>query len=119
MAVRRLTVLANTAACIAGLAVILLFPGAKVHSFPTHFRAPEVCRSAQRHLPIAHSDTDNTECVVQTAPLPVFFAPTEAGHISIASPVEEQTIEVPLARLVNRMKLGPAGSGAQDPLLKA
>jgi hypothetical protein len=117
--VRSLTVLAHITACIASLAVLLLLPAARAHSFPTHFRTPEVCRSAQRHLPIAHSDTDNTECVAQIALLPVSFAPIEPVHCLIASPIEESSIEVPRARLVRRMKVTSARSNSQDPLLKA
>ena len=119
MAVRSWTVLAHVAACVASLAVLLLFPAARVHSFSIHFRAPEVCRSAQRHLPIAQTEADSIKCVAQTAPLPVFSARTETVHVSSTSLPQEFVVEIPLVRLVNRMKLSPPGSGAQDPFLKA
>jgi len=106
---------AHLAICVVSLAMLLLFPAAKVHGFRTHFRIPEARRSAQRHTFIANSDSTPPE----TAPLAVSFASTETVQNSFPLDNQEFITEVPFARLVNRMKLYPPGSNAQDPLLQA
>jgi hypothetical protein len=108
----------HLAVCVVGLAMLLLFPAAKVHTFGAHFRNPEVRRSAQRHIFIAQSENTDGR-IAESAPLPVFFAPTENVQHRFALDNQEFTTEVSFAHLVNRMKLNPPGSNAQDPLLQA
>ncbi len=105
--------------CIVSLAMLLLVPATRVHNFGTHFRSPEVRRAAQRHTSIAHSDSNPNERIAESTPLPAFFTPTETFSNTIALDSFVSYAEVPVVRLLNRLKLNPSGSSGQDPLLQA
>lgn len=105
--------------CIVSVVMLLLFPAAKAHSFGTHFRTPEVRRTAERHTCVAHSDNDPHECVAQSGLLPTFFTPTATVSKIVPRDNFEPPSEVGLFRLLNRLKLNSSDSGGQDPLLRA
>jgi hypothetical protein len=109
----------HLAVCIVSLAMLLLVPATRVHNFGTHFRSPEVRRTVQRHISIAHGDSNAPERIGAGAPLPAFFTPTETFSKTVALDRFELHDEVPLVRLLNRLKLNPSGSSGQDPLLQA
>lgn len=113
-----LTAFLHAAACIVSIAMLLSFPAVTVHNFATHFRAPEVRRTAERHTSVVNSDEDNTrERVAQRDLLPTFFVPTEPKTV----PGDNLKLpsQVPLSRLLNRLKLSCRASRGQDPFLEA
>jgi len=118
--VKRLTAFLYLTVCGLSVAMLLLFPSAKVHNFGTHFRTPEVRRTTQSHSFVTQSDeTTAHERLDDSTPLPEFFTPVDAVQNPLASDGREVTGEVPLVRLLHRMKLDSSGSGAQAPLLQA
>ena len=108
---------AHLAVCIVSIAMLLLIPATKVHHFGTHFRSPEVRRTAQRHTAIAHSDSSAPQRIAESTPLPAFFTPTETFSKTVA--LDSVRHEIPLVRLLHRLKLNPSGSSGQDPLPQA
>jgi hypothetical protein len=114
-----LTGFLHVAACIVSIAMLLSFPATRVHNFGTHFRTPEVRRAIERHSSVAHSHDNALDRVAQSDLLPMFFTPTETASKIVPLGNFEAASEVPLPRLLNRLKLNPAGSGGQDPLLQA
>jgi hypothetical protein len=114
-----LTAFLQVAACIVSVAMLLLFPAAKVHNFGTHFRTPEVRRAIERHTFVAHSENNTHERVAQSVSLPAFFTPAESASKIVARDNFESPSEAPLTRLLKRRKLNSSGSGGQNPLLKA
>jgi hypothetical protein len=105
--------------CIVSILMLLLLPAAKAHTFGPHFRTPEVRRSAERHTSVAYGENDTHQRLAQSNLLPRFLAPPETGGKIFLSPNFESTFEVPLSRLLRRLKLKHCGSSGQDPLLSA
>ena len=99
--------------------MLLLFPAAKAHDFGTHFRQPEVRRTAERHTSIARSDNNSQDRIAQSALLKQSFAPAKPDVKIVPRDNVDSTPEVFLARLLKRLKLNPSGLGGQDPLLQA
>ena len=96
--------------------MLLAFPIRSAHQFSDHFRTPEVRRSIERHTPIAHPDSRSAERTPHQALLPALLIPTDdlgaikpAAHFDLA--------EIPISRLLLRLKLGSSRSSSQDPLL--
>jgi hypothetical protein len=99
--------------------MLLLFPAAAPHRFGAHFRTPEVQRSAERHTSIATGDTEALDYGAPSGILPKSFAPPQRETKAIIGNRSESVAQVPLSRLLNRLKLNPSGSNGQDPLLRA
>ncbi len=112
-------VLLQAVACVVSMVMLLSFPAAKAHAFGTHFRNPEVRRTIERHTSIAHPDQNLQKGVAPTDTLPRFFIPIETVNKIVPLGDFESIPEVPLPRLLNRLKLNPSGSSGQDPLLSA
>jgi hypothetical protein len=109
----------NIAACIVSVAMLLSFPATRFHNFPTHFRNPEVRRATERHTGVAPRTEKTPDAVAQSDLLPRFFAPVETAGKIVPADNFEAVSEVPLSRLLHRLKLNPCGSSGQDPLLSA
>jgi hypothetical protein len=116
---RSLTACLRVVVCAIVVGMLLFFPANKVHSFRNHFRSPEVRRAIERNTAVAHSAEKTHALVGQMEFLPTFFTPTETNSKVVALENFESAADVPLARLLNRLKLNPAGSSGQDPLLQA
>jgi|SRR5580698_862587 hypothetical protein len=107
-------------ACVLSVAMLLSFPAGNAHRFNPHFRSPEVRRTAERHTSIASPSHVTDESALQPRVMPTFFAPMQSSATALgrdrgfASPAE-----VPVLRLLNRLKLCTSGSSGQDPLLAA
>jgi len=106
-------------ACVVSVVMLRLFPAAKPHSFGPHFRMPEVRRAMERHTSIATTDNNAQERVAQSSRLPSCFGPAEPKLKVIPRDHLDSAFEIPLTRLLNRLKLNPSGSSGQDPLLQA
>jgi hypothetical protein len=113
---RKAASLLSLAACVVSILMLLAFPIRSAHQFSDHFRTPEVRRSIERHTPIAHPDSRSAERTPHQALLPALLIPTDdldalkpAAHFDFA--------EIPISRLLLRLKLGSSRSGSQDPLL--
>ena len=111
--------LTHNAACFVSVVMLLLLPGAKLHSFQAHFRTPEVRRTTQRHTPVAYSNDDICESAVQNHPLPAFFVPAEPEHCTTARKTIGKPLQAPPLRIHFRLKLNPSSSSGPDPLLSA
>jgi hypothetical protein len=109
----------NVAACIISIVMLLSFPASKVHCFGAHFRSPEVRRAVERQTSVAHGESNLHESIARSGLLPTFFTPRETNSKIIPVDNFESAAEVTLLSLLNRRKLNPCGSGAQDPLLPA
>lgn len=104
----------------AGLVVVvmlLLFPITRACDLGTHFRNPEIRRSVARHTFVAHSPDKTPERIARNNLRPVVFAPIVTDRQITPAENFDAIPHVPLARMLNRLKLNPAGSGGLDPLL--
>jgi hypothetical protein len=115
--IRSLKSLLRVVACVLSVAMLLSLVIAKSHNFGAHFRTPEVRRTTMRHTTAAHSYDSSCERVAHSNIQPARFAPIHLQREII--PLENFALasEVPLPRLLSRLKLNPAGSGGLDPLL--
>jgi hypothetical protein len=116
---RSLMVLSHTIACIVSMVMLISFPTVRVHSFADHFRPPEIRRTTQRQTYVAAESHHVQENVVRSDVRPKFFAPVETPCSLAGDRGFESTSEIPLVRLLHRLKLNPSGLSGQDPLLKA
>jgi hypothetical protein len=107
----------NLAACIVSVLTLLTFPMQSAHQFTNHFRTPEVRRSIERHTPVTQSESQVTECIPYQALLPNLIIPVDEGKVPIRVTNFEFASQVPLSRLLSRLKLGPSRSDGPDPLL--
>jgi hypothetical protein len=114
---RRIAGLLNVAACVVSVLMLLAFPMQRGHQFAAHFRSPEVRRSIERHTPIAHPEAGTAERIAHQAVLPALLVYVDTGDVVEPAANIEFASQVPLARLLLRLKLGPSRSGGQDPLL--
>lgn len=110
----RLAHVLNLLACAVSLLMLLAFPLRSAHQYTNHYRAPEIRRAIERNTPIAHPEAETAECIAHQAVLPRLLAPTHTGEV--AEPVSniEFFSQVPLSRLLLRLKLGSSRSGGQD-----
>jgi len=99
------------------VAMLLLFPASRAHDIGTHFRNPEIRRSTARHTFVAHSLDNTREQLAQNNLQPVVFAPIVTDRQPASLENFDAVPQMPLARLLSRLKLNPAGSGGSDPLL--
>ena len=109
--------LLHLAACVASILMLLAFPIRPVHQFANHFRTPEVRRSMERHTPVAQPEAGPAESIAHQAVLPALVAPVDTGDVITPIGEFELSSEIPLSRLLLRLKLGPSRAGDQDPLL--
>jgi hypothetical protein len=114
-----LTAFFDALACVLSIVMLLSFPAGRLHSFGDHFRTPEVRRTTQRHTYVAAEGQRVQENAVRSDVLPTFFAPVETPVSLVSDRLFESPSEIPLVRLLNRLKLNPSGSSGQDPLLQA
>jgi hypothetical protein len=105
--------------CIVSVAMLLLFPAFQGRGFGPHFRNPEVRRATRRHTFVAHGDNNAEDSIAQTCRLTNPVAPVKSESKIVPRDDFELPPQVSIARLLNRMKLNPSGSGGQDPLLQA
>jgi len=71
------------------------------------------------HTSVALEDQGNHERLIQSNQLPTLFTPVQATVKILRDHSFESPSEVPLVRLLKRLKLNPSGSRGQDPLLQA
>ena len=107
----------NLAGCVVGVLMLLAFPIRQAHQFTNHFRTPEVRRSIERHTPIAHPEAGIAERIAHQAVLPALLVHIDTGAVVEPAANIEFASQVPLSRLLLRLKLGSSRSGGQDPLL--
>ena len=110
--------LLNLAACVVSVLMLLTFPVRQAHQFAPHFRTPQVRRSVERHTPISQPEAGPVERHAHQAVVPMLFTPADdAGYVAKPFAHFEIPSQVPIARLLSRLKLGSSRSGGQDPLL--
>lgn len=103
------------AACVVGALMLLTFPIQSAHQYTNHFRTPQVRRTIERGVFIAHPDTTPTKRIAQQAVFPALLVSLNAGD---AKPVTIIYFSpVPISRLLMHLKLGFSRSGSEDPLL--
>ncbi len=107
----------DLATALLGLLMLLAFPMRPVHQFTDHFRASEIRRSVERHTFLAQPEADPAERVARGAILPALTVPVATFSAVKPLAVFEFTSQVPLTRLLLRLKLGPSRASAQDPLV--
>jgi hypothetical protein len=110
----------KTAQLIASLGVMLMlltFPVGRIHQATDHFRSPEVRRSVERNVFLERTKSDASERVVpQKFKSPGLFLIDTADSVK-ADKEFTPTPQIPLTRLLLRLKLGPSRSSTTDPLL--
>jgi hypothetical protein len=108
----------HTIACIASVAMLLMFPAVKPHSFTDHFRTPEVRRSIVRHTQVTEVENATVKTLVRIGiepnelPLLVDF---EAKFAPISN--VELAVQALPTRLFLRLKLGASPAGGDDPFI--
>ena len=107
----------NLAACVVSVLMLLAFPIRQADQFTNHFRTPEVRRSIERHTPIAQPESGPAERIAHQAVMPSVVMPVETGNVVDPVAKVDLSFQVPLSRLLLRLKLGSSRSGGQDPLL--
>lgn len=107
--------IAHIAACAIGLMMLLSVPIQRPHRFTDHFRGPEVRRSIERHTKIAPPES-GPENRIQFDVLRRLAAPVDDEAEIKALPDFDPVPQVPLTRLLLRLKLASSRAGAQDPL---
>jgi len=107
----------NFAACLVSVLMLLAFPMQSAFRLADHFRAPEVRRSIVRHTFIAQHQSGPVDRIARQAVLPAFPAPIDTENVTEPISNIEISSQVPLSRLLLRVKLGPSRSGGRDPLL--
>ncbi len=115
--IRSLAAFLHFTAGVIVIAMLFAFPATRNHDFATHFRTPEARRSMQRHIVTAHTRDGASERVAQSKIQPAIFVAIDAE--TTIAPIEDidSFSRAPLSWLLHRLKLSPAGSGGQDPLL--
>lgn len=107
----------NLAVCIVSVLMLLTFPMQRVHQYTNHFRTPQVRRLIERHTSVAQPEAGTTERIAYQAVLPTLAETIETGDV-VAPVVDiECSPQVPLSRLLLRLKQGFSRSSSQDPLL--
>jgi hypothetical protein len=103
--------------CLLSVLTLLTFPMQSAHQFTDHFRTPEVRRSIERHTPIAQPESEAAERIPHQPVLPTRIIPIDDGVVITAVANFGLSSQVPLSRLLSRVKLGSRSSRAPDPLL--
>jgi hypothetical protein len=113
----RIRELLQMAAWAFGALVLLTFPMRSAHQYTNHFRTPEVRRSIERHIFVAHTNLDPAERISQQSVLRTIVVPLD-GQDAI-SPLDRSQFRslIPISHLLSRLKLGSSRSDSQDPLL--
>jgi hypothetical protein len=109
--------LLHLAACVASVLMLLAFPMQRVHHHSSHFRAPQIRRSIERHTFIAHPEAGTAERIAYQAVLPTVFEPVVTADALRPVVHFDLLPRVPISRLLARLKHGSTRSGGQDPLL--
>lgn len=99
--------------CVMRVLMVLVFSIRPVCQSAAHFLTPEVRRSTS----IAQPEPAPTERIAHQALLPAPLGSVDAGDAIEAVANFELPSQVPLSRLVLRLKLGSSRSGGPDPLL--
>jgi hypothetical protein len=100
-----------------GLLMILTFPVQRPHQFTAHFRGDEMRRSVQRHTSLAESEAGSAERIAQRDVLPAIRVPvTIPPSVSLLA-ASKFRLPIGFRRLLLRLKLGPSGTCAPDPLI--
>lgn len=108
----------HVAAWVAAIAVVLTFSVVPVHQFSPHFRSPDLGRWTEGHTNAAQPETSAagriapTIALERTIPALVQIDSASSSLVDI-----ELASEVPLARLLKRLKLGPSRTANSDPLI--
>jgi hypothetical protein len=102
-------------ACFSSLLILFTVPIERVHHFAVHFRTGEARRAAERHTALASDDAPPADPRPHRGTLsavtitPVLCAATRADAYAA-------TTEVPIARLLSRLKLGSRSDSDSDSL---
>jgi hypothetical protein len=97
--------------------MLLTLPIRSAHRYTNHFRTPEVRRTVERHTYVVHGNAGSAECVShQDVLVPVRVSVDDGDAIKPAID-SEIAPQIPISRLLLRLKLGSSRSGNQDPLL--
>jgi hypothetical protein len=111
------TRLISSAVCAVTLLMMLTFPISQGHQLTSHFRVPDVCRSTERRTPIAPPEAETAERIAHQAALPALPIPIIINEVVEPTANIELPPQVPLSRLLLRLKIGSSRSSSQDPLL--
>ena len=109
------TVFRMLAATLA-LVMFVCLPFERAHSFTNHLRPPVTRRAAQRHTSIAQPDTSPAEQVIKCPLLPTPFIAMAITAPTLPLLDSESRPDLPLPRLLRRLKLGIARASSPDPL---
>jgi hypothetical protein len=102
---------------LVGLLMMLTFPMQPAHQFSDHFRADEARQTIERHTFLAQRPAGPTERIAQCAVRPALSVRIAIPSEVNPPPASEFTSDIPLIRLLLRLKLGPSHTSAQDPFI--
>ena len=92
------------AVCFSSLLILLTFPIERAHRFGVHFRAGEVRRTIDRDTPLAFGDARSPDPRSRHEIVAALAAPVLSAAVIHAEAPSEAT-EIPLTRLLSRLKL--------------
>jgi hypothetical protein len=104
-------------ACAFSVLMLLTLPIRSGHQYTNHFRTPEVRRTVERHTYVAHTNAGPAESVPHQNVLAPLLATVDDGDVIKPVVDSEISTQIPISRLLLRLKLGWSRSGNQDPLL--
>jgi hypothetical protein len=109
--------LVRIAICALSAMSLLAFSLRPAYQSTVHLRTPEVRRSVERHTSVAEPEASPAGRIADGAVVPALAAPVDAA-ITVKPRLEpEPSTEIPLTRLLLRLKLGPSRADGQDLLL--
>ena len=103
--------------CAIGVAMLISFPTARAQHFRQHFGSTEVRQSIVRHTFVAGPETGGVEDVTYADAQPATALLPTILQLANRFRPSEVVADVPMFRILQRLKLGPTRSGASDPLL--
>jgi hypothetical protein len=106
----------RVAACIVSVAMLLSFPAARPHHFGQHFGSTQIRQNIVRHTFVAGPEAGE-EKIAQIDAQPATPMPVTVVSAARSLLPPAMIADVPTFRILLHLKLGPARSGASDPLL--
>jgi hypothetical protein len=107
----------RAAICVLSVLSLLAFSMPPAHQCTVHLRTPEVRSSIERHTSVAEPEAGPAGRIADGAVVSALFTPVDTANTVKSRENVEPSSEVPLTRLLLRLKLGPSRADGQDPLL--
>jgi hypothetical protein len=114
---RQISNIARVTFCVSVALMLVMLPVPRVHQAADHFRSPEIRRSIERNVFLERTKNDFSERISTNYLEPTSLLRTETEDSVKLIVGFAPTPQVPITRLLLRLKLGSSVSGTPDPLL--